>query len=615
MAWWSRKRIARELGVSPQRVHQLEASGALMPPSTSKLQEFAGWPETYAESFIGRRLGRRVSQSVFGLSPAQTPAQLDDDLVIQVHSDDRPPYFAMRFVHAEASIVVLQALATPVAPVFDSTSGEGYVAGLWNSTGQAVRLAAVRAAALWLDGDITGAAFIVVTEEHGGARYDEIVLIDDPEAPAESSLYRLNIAPGERLPQAEASHIDVSVLAQKLGRKVPVFAPKHFTLAVLERWQADGRNPITVRTDYSGYEEKVVAATILNALPSIAREDRALMVDALLTNIKWDESGVAPELLPWVVAGLADWRDDSTAAVPQLLLENPNFAKRLPAELRERAAAEPPSADQFIRLANATQDLIFNTFGEHGDTPSIRLVHALTLAIRAVYDRASHTALMMDPTGDTEEQQKFYGMSPIGHRPYSLRSWTSDRMSLHPLTTAYEAGFKVDQPPTDAPFRAIKAALLKHAEHYVDDAAMSQLRPQFFLDAHGVHVGRVMFDRDGERHVRYTAAVPVLRESDPVHERLRQFTSLVVEPNAQDRPVLLDAPVGPTVMPFGQPETGGFTHGYGGTGPSNLSSAIQRFVERIRGHELPEATRSVISSIVQGTPQNKPLILSSDLLT
>lgn len=441
------------------------------------------------------------------------------------------------------------------------------------------------------------------------------MLIDDPEVRVDRSLHTLNVASGERLPQAETSHIDVSVIAQKLGRTVPVFAPKHFTLAVLESWQAGGRNPIPVRTDYSGYEEKVVAATILSTLPSIARNDRVFMVDALLKNIKWDESGVAPELLPWVAAGLADWRDDNTAAAPQLLLVNPDFAKRLPSELRERSDVEPPSADQFNRLANATQDLLFNTFGEHGDTPSPRLAHALTLAVHAVFEHASHAAIMTDPAGDTDEQRKFYGMSPVGYRPYELRSWTSDRINPHPLTAAYEAEFQVDQLPIDAPFRAIKSQLLKHAEYYVDDGPMTQLRPQFFLDAHGVHVGRLAFDRGGERYVRYSVAVPVLRETDPVDERLRQFTSLVVEPNAQDRPVLLDTPVGPTVMPFGQPEPGGFTHGYGGAGPSNLSSAIQQFVGRIRGQELPEATRNVISSIVQGTPQDKALVLSSDLLT
>jgi hypothetical protein len=604
-AFWTRKKMARKLGVTPQRVHQMQASGVLVSPERDADGDVEGWPETYAEAFVGRRLGRRVSQSVFGLSPSTVPAELVDDTVLRLRSSDDCTIFAMRLQHPEASVVFLQPLAFEPEPVFAGAAPSGTARSV-RTDDEEIRLAVRRSADLWFDGDVTQAAFVLVTERYGSASFWDIVVTDDPTAVEQQRVapHWLEVGSHEQLPLVDAGTVTAAVLRDRLGRPVPAFLPDQLTPSVLERWQANGRQPVVIVRDYGANDRAVVAAMMIDALEPVPEATRAAMVSAVLEGVRWEDSGAAPsELTPNMAAGLADWDDDPAAVAQQLVLQLPEFASRASAAgLRDRPMTVPLTPSAFTKIANDTQRLLFDLYGVHGKQPAPRVVSALELGLDALFRQTQTAAYRAgDYTGTAD-------LSPRGVAPFSFRSWSDQ--AFHPVSIAFENSLTTPVRADDAAFRAISAELLRQAEISVDAEQLRGLRVELFRDVAGVHVGRLR----AKDRTYYCVAVPVLPEGAEAAGIVRSFANIVVEPDSQMRPVLLDTSAGPTVMPFGRPFSGGFTHGYSGHGPSNLQTSIIAFLERAGGRPVPDPTAELVRAAVHGAAQDEPLVIPRGLL-
>lgn len=595
--------MARELGVTPQRVHQLQTSGSLAEPEES--DDVVAWPNAYAESFVGRRQGKMVSQSVYGLTPSPVALQLVDDVVLQLQREERFPVHAMRFDHLEAAVVFLQPLAFHETPVFAGITQSGSARSVFADR-DALRLLAKRAAEHWFEGDITRAAFVLVGEKYGCSEFFDLVATYD-----DSAADRRRPAPHwlavrsstEPLPKVETSGISARVLAERLGRAVPAFLPDQLTAGVLEQWQANGRRPITIIRDYNGYARAAAAAAIVHALPDLSPDTRVALAGSLLERVRWEESGAAPSGTAHAVAGLADWNDSVDAVEQQLLLCSPDFADRADA-VRELPQTEPLSPAAFTALANTVQDLIFDTYGEYGTSPSPRVEIALNAALGALYNQTSVAP------NKPEWSAAIWSLEPKGTVPYTFRSWSNQSGYVHPISDDHEQALAGGLVGDDAAFRTIRAQLLEAARHYVDGEQLQQLEPVMSRDVGGVRVGSL----DVTSKILYCAAVPVLRNPSDLWNPARAFTSIVVEPMTQDGPVYLDTPLGPTLMPFADPHPGGFTHGYSGSGPRNLRTAIEGFLEYVMGAPLSGESKELIGAAIHAADQNGPLVLPRNLV-
>jgi hypothetical protein len=604
--------MARRLGVSTQRVHQMESSGALVAPERDADGDVAGWPETYAESVVLRRQGRQVSQSVFGLTPAHAAVALGDDAVFQLQSEDRLPIYAMRLEHPESSVVLLQALASEPDTSFAGIVTPGQARSVRPDSSE-MRLAIKRASERWFGGDVTRATFIVVTEQHAGSEFWDVIVTDDPTSAEQRRIAPHWLAMDERegLPVVEETRVSASILAQRLGRPVPAFLPRHFSPSVLEQWQARGRVPIEIVRDYSREELLVTAATLIQPLPHVAADVREVLVSALLCDVRWDGSGAVPDLPAAMRAGLADWKDDVGAVAQQLVLRQSDFTSRA-GSLRSFSVEPPLDPIEYLTVANTVRDLMFERYGDSGVAPDARVHRALETGLDALYGR-THMAAIQTEGYDYE---LVASLPPRGVPPYTFRNWTIPKAhpgtgAVHELTRAWEHDrTRVTQAADDAAFRTIEAELLRLAEFTTTLEERRALQPLFFADVAGVHVGRL--ETEGE--VIYCVGVPVLRTRGDLTGPVRSFTSIVVEPDAQTRPVLLATPEGPTVMPFGRPFAGSFTHGYNGSGPGNLEDAILGFLGKLHGQELPQTTTALVRSAVVNAAQDQPLEIPRSLL-
>lgn len=598
--------MARELGVTPQRVHQLQTSGSLAEPEQS--DDVVAWPNAYAESFVGRRQGRTVSQSVYGLPPSPVAAELVDDVVLQLQREERFPVHAMRFDHPEAAVVFLQPLAFHETPDFAGVVQGGSARSVFADR-DALRLVAKRAAEYWFEGDITRAAFVLVGEKYGCSEFfDLVATYDDSDAgrhrPAPHWLAVRSAT--EPLPKVETSGISARVLAERLGRTVPIFLPNQLTTEVLEQWQASGRQPVTIERDYNGYARAAAAAEIVHAVPELSPDTRVALAGSLLERVRWEESGAAPSGEPHAVAGLADWNDDVNAVQQQILLRNPNFAARAGA-IRDLPQTDPLAPSAFTAVANRVQDVIFNIYGEHGSIRSQRVETALDTALGALYNRTWMAANKRDPDWSNEVSS----LRPKGMVPYTFRSWSSASDYAHPIPAEHARALAGGPVGDDAAFRTIRAQLLEAAQHYVEDKEeRKKLNPVLSRDVGGVRVGYL----DVTSEILYCAAVPVLRTPSDLQDPARAFTSIVVEPMTQEGPIYLDTPLGPTLMPFASPHPGPFTHGYSGSGPRNLRTAIEGFLEHVVGEPLSGESEELIGAAVHAADQAGPLVLPRDLI-
>ncbi|WP_146248746.1 hypothetical protein [Curtobacterium sp. MCLR17_044] len=597
--------MARELGVTPQRVHQLQTSGSLAEPEQS--DDVVAWPNAYAESFVGRRQGRTVSQSVYGLTPSPIPVELVDDVVLQLQQEERFPVHAMRFDHPEAAVVFLQPLAFHETPDFAGVTQGGSARSVFSDR-DALRLVAKRAAEYWFEGDITRAAFVLVGEKYGCSEFfDLVATYDDSDADRRRPApHWLDVrSPTEPLPKVETSGISARVLRERLGRPVPIFLPDQFTTEVLEQWQANGRQRVALVRDYNGYARAAAAAAIVHALPDLQPDTRVALAGGLLERVRWEESGAAPSGEPHAVVGLADWNDDVDAVEQQLLLRNPDFAARAGA-IRELPQTDPLAPSAFTAVADRVQDVIFNTYGDHGTSPSPRVEIALDAALGALY----HRTWMAANKRDSDWVDEASSLRPKGMVPYTFRSWSSHSGYAHPISAEHAQALAGDLVHDDAAFRAIRAQLLEAARHYVDKEQLPRLKPMLSRDVGGVRVGYL----DVTSEILYCAAIPVLRTPSDLQDPARSFTSIVVEPMTQEGPVYLDTPLGPTLMPFASSHPGPFTHGYSGSGPRNLRTAIEGFLEHVAGAPLSEESEELIGAAVHAADQAGPLVLPRDLI-
>lgn len=112
----------------------------------------------------------------------------------------------------------------------------------------------------------------------------------------------------------------------------------------------------------------------------------------------------------------------------------------------------------------------------------------------------------------------------------------------------------------------------------------------------------------------HRVAVPVLPKGTGTSDIAHSFTNIALEPDSQMRPVFLETPQGPTVIPFGRPYSGGFTHGYSGHSPSNLQTSILAFLERASGNPVSDATAELVRAAGYGATQNEPLVIPRGLL-
>lgn len=616
MGWFSRSALARALGVTPARVSQMQSEGTLARPvSVSAGLEVEAWPESYGSALVAARRGRATSKSVFALPPAEKQTAMEQPIVVEL--DDGVRAFALRFDREEFPIVLIQEVSQLKETAYRGVApGRAYSRGLGfqRRTEQAIHAVAAE----WFQRDPSLAAWIVVSYDSFEDDFTEVVVEpDDSPAPATSWGHSGHGRPEVPPYFVHQSPLSSAALEEKLGRKVPVFAPELITGEALEEWVRGGMKASTeIECDWTGQERAVNSAYLLHRMPGtplrprsgvfeeveilegcelITDEDREVLVGALLRKVDWSSSGQVPQLfLQW--GPHYDRHGDEHQEI-QLIPRMPRFGERYRSTLPTELAPPPQDPAAMQALADRVADTIAFYCGSSGASPSPELTHALKQALRSAIDELP----LDDPASGRV----------AGRAPFSIRSWTS--RSRPSALSQYERAL-VRMDGLDHPSLASRRYILLALEEYLADRVGCRGEFVCFLDKQGTPVvagERMIGDR---RQLEFAVAVPVLRRR-PDGEKLEElagYRELVVSDQATEAPILLVPREGQVrLMPFGKEEfRNGFTFGYVGAGPSNTASAISSFHEAlgVGSKELRER----VGHLVRSSPQGQELRISSE---
>src|SRR5699024_2121176 len=115
---------------------------------------------------------------------------------------------------------------------------------------------------------------------------------------------------------------------------------------------------------------------------------------------------------------------------------------------------------------------------------------------------------------------------------------------------------------------------------------------------------------DTTPHDQLSIVVPTASLCPRDLSHLKAFDEIIVDADTQHGPVWLRIDDEIHVMPFGTATGQGFTHGYGGTGPRNLTAALTGFLEWATDGTITTSGRDKLSAIVIGSEQNRELRIS-----
>lgn len=571
---FSRSRLARLLGVTPGRVSQMQSSGEIVKPEIELDEKTNVWPATYGESIVARRSGRKVSSSVYGFLPPAKPAERSGDTLVQVRD-----YwcFGQKF-STPSGVIVLASLL--------SRSGEDSLPGMAPGNAREVYIGEREMVDLMqavaddlLDGDVFAAAWAWWPEQSAWLPgLKEVVVIDD----GTEGIHRPLLGRHDRGLRVETNQLSYQDLANKLGRPVPLFPSAIATVGVVELWQAAGRQrAIKIVVDSSGHEERAASASLIRVLPGLSDDEQELACRALLKTVDWDESGRINED-PWRfhVRGNSDVID--SLALPQ----QPNIERYRAAIGDSIRLDETADLTTIQNTMDRLSDLLETVYGPFGEKPDHRAAFAIRLARRYLLGESEMLR--------TEENAVIKRYRVIRNfEPHRTELWAEYRAGLKPLARESKA-----TPATRE---------LQSLEIYAKSGPSYLLQDSMGIPA----LVTPTRSGDDEQVERVHVAVPVLNSESP-DELGKDFMQIVVAPDTQKGPVFLRTHRGLQVMPLAEASTMGYTHGYGGTGPSNLAEAIGGFLDWVTGGKFTDEGRQRLWSIIVSSYQGQELVIERE---
>lgn len=590
MGLFNRRKIADFFGVSPARISQMSADGDIIPAIDDEDRYDRGWPETYVEEVAARRQGRQTSRSIYGIPAPATPYTPVADTIVNAKFAG---HAFIQLVDVDGDrvglITSLNEIHRQPRPMRDQLGPRPSNLILWDGDDL---LPLIHQAAT----DFTISYFDVVWIYLDTLHPTEVVIVSEP---------RTRTEPHRRGRLTHHTHLEETTridritwptLAAKLGAPVPILGAA--TVDAVEQWRQAGRKPIDIDFDRDGYYNRTQAASLLTDLTSKNEfGEQSELVDALrlaasrLTlTIPWSESGQAAP------SYVAEANPDTVTELTTT--RQPDF-RHYRDRIADTLISDPDrTRDERQAAANLLGRLLYNTYGEYGDQPSPAVSFALNEGIRAI---VVETTAEMD--GDA------FSDSVTIPRFHSLRTAP---LPTHRPTLAHEYVTTLTGPRRAGPpeYGVLDERSRQHASYEtVRDA-------NIYTDVDGNYaLVRTLTDygHEDEPYDEVTIAVPTASLATRDLHHLKHFTEIIVDPDTQNGPVWLRLADGSLhVMPFATATTEGFTHGYGGTGPSNLAHAIRGFLEWVAGGPITPAGNDHLRTRIMGSEQGRQLTIARD---
>lgn len=584
MGLFSRKKVAKRLDVTPARVSQMAASGAIIAPIEDADGTDRGWPATYVEEFAARRAGRQTSRSIYGFPPQATnPIRVADTVVTKPASKDQA---LIQLLKVDAGVIGL------ITPLWKTVQMEApYKATLgyrpYRSFGfEDDSLAYILEAEAALEIDLYDIAWVHVESDEA----HEIVVVFDADR-RQTTLGAWGSGAPKQTHSAKQEQVSWETLRTKLGSKVPMLDIP--TLEAVEAWNKAGKSATTIELDTNRYFNIAMSAALLDPL-----EQRERSKPSQLGTSKADALRLAiarlTHIIDWEASGAQAW---STIAQleprnVELLVKTCNPAYGL---LRENIqTCEMEQIDLTTEMRQSAADelarILYEEFGEFGDTPDAALAYALEEGIRIICD-----LLPGEMNAETFRHQAVF---PAFHE---LRSFVLERCNEH---EEYYRELVVIEKADTPPARWLLSTLTP-AEFHAYENHTNDIRLLVDKDGNFVLSQRKKGYND-EYSTFLTVAVPIARHQR-INSELKEFAEIVIVPDTQEGPVFLRVAGSLHVMPFGQTHSGSFTHGYSGGGPGNLRMALISFLQWVAGAEMTDTGKERVRSIVVGADQDSYL--------
>lgn len=585
MGLFSRKKVAKRLDVTPARVSQMAASGAIIAPIEDEDGTDRGWPATYVEEFAARRAGRQTSRSIYGFPPQATnPVRVADAVVTRSGSKDQA---FIQLLQVDAGviglIVPLRKTAQMEAP-YKATLGYRPYRGFGFEEDALAYILQAEAA---LQTDLYDIAWVQVESDDA---HEIVVVFDEDRRQLTQGSW--GSSEPQRSHSAKKEQVSWETLHAKLGSKVPMLDIP--TLEAVEAWNKAGKSATTVELDTSRYFNIAMSAALLVGLESRERsklhagtgtEDALrLAITRLARKIDWEASGAQA----WTAAAQLEPQNI------ELLVKtcNPVYDQlRGTIQTCEMEQVEL-TTEQRQSAADVLAHILYEEFGEFGTTPDAALAYALEEGIRIICDLFPSEM----KSASIEHQPVF----PVFHE---LRSFTLERWNEH---EEYYRGLRAVS-KADAPPARWLLSTLTSAEYLEYGSGHDSI--QLLTDKDGNYVlSKLKKSYNQETSTLLTVAVPIAKyQTDQKKTELKDFAEILVVPDTQEGPVFLRVGGDLHVMPFGQAHSGSFTHGYSGGGPGNLRLALISFLQWVEGANLTDSGIERVRSIVVGADQDSYL--------
>jgi len=594
MGLFGRKKVADALGVNASRISQMTTAGDIIPAIDDDDGLGRGWPGTYVEEVAGRRQKRQTSRSVYSIPVPRHPYDPVGDTTL---TDGRLDIFVQLLDVAGdyiGLITSLQPVTRHPRPMLDQVSTHHRELTYWQADDL---IPTIHSAAR----EFNVSPFDVAWVHLGDLYATEVVITSEPAdhlAPHRRNRFTVENGTEET---TRIEQVPFSTLHAKLGAPVPVLAAP--TLDAVEQWRQANRTPVDVDFDVDGHYNTVLAASLLADLvdkygqnpyrhsgtkPELEDALR-LAVSRLVADLPWSCSGEI--ITPFFVETNIDHVGPLTSFRQSAFVHHQD---RISAKLIEDINR---TTNQRQTAVNLLGQLKYEKYGEYGTDPSPALSYALDKGITAIIS-LTRQEWMDDPEGDRAQTPAIHSIREVSvarSRPTCAHSYTD----------------KLTNPTaTDSPdYRLLKSRETRAASF------VAVVDADILIDPDGNYVLKQTIAEYGDYadttpHDQLSIVVPTASLCPRDLSHLKAFDEIIVDADTQHGPVWLRIDDEIHVMPFGTATGQGFTHGYGGTGPRNLTAALTGFLEWATDGTITKGGRDKLSAIVIGSEQNRELRIS-----
>lgn len=544
----SRSAVARILGIGRSRVSRMESGGQLTKAqqysTQDPTQDITGWPASYIQYVANQRKGVLTSPSLLGHPTSGAPAARIVNAFINDPDRYSKAVHLQIFTTLEGKVAVFTGGLdhTPdqpwsgLAPLISGTRPIQYLDEEFTQW-------VMKIADDYLDGDPFSCHWLTTSVWDHEERFTELVVHLNPDKPMTGKYKPSHLI-------ATFGPISGEAVAAKLGRKVPLLPFPMRDQLTFDQWQQAGAvDDVQVLRDLDCSEQRASAAVILSHLEVEDAELRDVLAHALAAQVNWERSNQpASTRLMHYLAGAQHLGAGAhfvvTPVAPDL---TGRYRKFFPENI-------PTATVQELREAGAwAQKLDHHRFGTYGDAPDRRISLAIGYALAAI-NRALEE---LTEYGERIETVHFHTIRACKERKLP----PGYQRSLRPANKIYTPAYRELE-------RADEYALDGMSLHLVDPFGTPIVR----------HVRRGSEWEAEEFDIRYHLAVPMLNAGDRAPSDFT-FETIRVNPDAQAEPIWLKIGEQWMPAPFAIEDPMKFTHGYGGTGPSNLLRAMAAFVE------------------------------------